>query len=95
MTGDGLGHGHPRWGAERILTSSSGTFTPEDGGSLAQPSKGLQQARRYLADRMAAQLIAEPERLIPDAGLMSMLASVEASIAAVEAVLAEDQGGGE
>ncbi len=32
--------------------------------------------------------------LLPDAGLMWMLASVEASIAAVEAVLAEDQGGG-
>ena len=90
----GVGQGRSQWGPERILTSSSGTFTPEDGGSLAQPSKGLQQARRYLADRMAGQLIAEPERLIPDAGLMSMLASVEASIAAIEAVLAEDQGGG-
>ena len=65
-----------------------------DAGSLAQLSKGLQQARRDLADKMVAELIAEPERLIPDAGLMSMLASVEASIAAVEAVLAEDQGGG-
>ncbi len=65
-----------------------------DAGSLAQLSMGLQQARRDLADKMVAQLIAEPERLIPDAGLMSMLASVEASIAAVEAVLAEDQGGG-
>ena len=91
----GVGQGRSQWGPERILTSSSGTFTPEDGGSLAQLSKGLQQAQRDMADRMAAQLIAEPERLIPDAGLMSMLASVEASIAAVEAVLAEDQGGGE
>ena len=65
------------------------------GTSLAQLSMGLQQARRDLTDKMVAQVIAEPERLIPDAGLMSMLASVEASIAAVEAVLAEDQGGGE
>ncbi len=65
-----------------------------DAGSLGQLSKGSQQTRRDLADRMAAQLIAEPARLIPDAGLMSMLASVEASIAAIEAVLAEDQGGG-
>ncbi len=66
-----------------------------DAGSLAQLSMGLQQARRDLADKMAAQLIAEPARLIPDAGLMSILASGEASIAAVEAVRAEDQGGGE
>ena len=65
-----------------------------DAGSLAQLLQGLQQARRDLADKMVAELIAKPERLIPDAGLMSMLASVEASIAAVEAVLAEDQGGG-
>ncbi len=90
----GVGQGRSQWGPERILTSSSGTFTPEDGGSLAQLSKGLQQAQRDMADRMAAQLIAEPERLIPDAGLMWMLAPVQGTIAAIEAVLAEDQGGG-
>ncbi len=65
-----------------------------DAGSLAQLSKGLQQGRRDLADKMVAQVIAEPERLIPDAGLMSMLAPVQGTIAAIEAVLAEDQGGG-
>ncbi len=65
-----------------------------DAGSLAQLSKGLQQARSELADRMAAQLITEPERVIPDAGLMWMLAPVQGTIAAIEAVLTEDQGGG-
>ncbi len=58
-----------------------------DAGSLAQLLQGLKQARRDLADQMVAQVIAEPARLLPDAGV--------GTIAAIEVVLAEDQGGGE
>ena len=66
-----------------------------DAGSLGQLLRGSQQARRDLADRLAAQLIAEPVRLLPDAGAIRMLAEIQGTIAAIEAVLAEDQGGGE
>ncbi len=64
--------------------------------TLDQRGRHCQRSRRRDMIRPDAGSLAQLSKgLLPDAGLMSMLASVEASIAAVEAVLAEDQGGGE
>ena len=58
-------------------------------GNLDLLVDGLRQARRELAWRAAAQLASEPERSLPDMGLVRELADLQGAIAAAEAVAEE------
>ena len=51
--------------------------------------EALRQARRELAWRAAAQLASEPERPLPDMGLVRELADLNGAIAAIDAVAEE------
>ncbi len=56
---------------------------------LAQFRDRLKVARRYLAGRIAEE--DDPTRRFPDSGFLRIFATIQTSIEAVEAVLAEDQ----
>ena len=55
---------------------------------LAEFRDRLKEARRYLVGRIAED--EDPERKIPDTGWLRILATMQACIEAVEAVMAED-----
>ena len=55
---------------------------------LAQFRDRLKESRRYLAGRIAED--DDPTRKFPDSGWLRILATVQTSLEAVEAVLAED-----
>ena len=55
---------------------------------LARFRDRLKEARRYLAGRIAED--DDPTRKFPDSGWLRILATVQTSLEAVEAVLAED-----
>ena len=57
---------------------------------LAQFRDRLKTARRYLAGRIAED--DDPTRRFPDSGWLRILATVQTSLEAVEAVLKEDEG---
>ena len=57
---------------------------------LAQFRDRLKAARRYLVGRIAED--DDPDRKIPDTGWMRILATLQTSLEAVEAVMAEDRG---
>ena len=61
---------------------------------LAQFRDRLKTARRYLAGRIAED--DDPSRKFPDSGWLRILATVQTSLEAVEAVMGEDakEGGG-
>ncbi len=59
---------------------------------LAQFRDRLKTARTYLAGRIAED--DDPARLFPDSGWLRILATVQTSLEAVEAVMAEDKKGG-
>ena len=56
---------------------------------LAQFRDRLKVARRYLAGRIAED--DDPTRRFPDSGWLRMFATIQTSLEAVEAVLAEDK----
>ena len=57
---------------------------------LAQFRDRLKVARTYLAGRIAED--DDPTRRFPDSGWLRLLATIQASLEAVEAVLKEDEG---
>ena len=59
---------------------------------LAQFRDRLKEARRYLAGRIADD--DDPSRRFPDTGWLRIFATVQTSLEAVEAVIAEDKKGG-
>ena len=59
---------------------------------LAQFRDRLKVARTYLAGRIAED--DDPARRFPDSGWLRILATVQTSLEAVEAVMAEDKKGG-
>ena len=59
---------------------------------LAQFRDRLKVARRYLVGRIAED--DDPNRKFPDSGWLRILATVQTSLEAVEAVMAEDENGG-
>ena len=59
---------------------------------LAQFRDRLKVARRYLAGRIAED--DDPSRKFPDSGWLRMFATIQTSLEAVEAVMAEDKKGG-
>ncbi len=58
---------------------------------LSQFRDRLKTARRYLVGRIAED--DDPTRLFPDSGWLRILATVQTSLEAVEAVMAEDEKG--
>ena len=52
----------------------------------------LKTARRHLAGRIAEE--DDPARKFPDSGFLRIFATIQTSIEAVEAVMAEDKKGG-
>ena len=54
----------------------------------------LLQGRRDTLLRMRAELARAPERVFPSQAWTSMLADIQAAIAAVDAAIAEDEDGG-
>ncbi len=60
--------------------------------NLAEFRDRLKVARTYLAGRIAED--DDPARLFPDSGWLRILATVQTSLEAVEAVMAEDKKGG-
>jgi hypothetical protein len=56
---------------------------------LAQFREHLKDARRYLVGRIAED--DDPDRKFPDTGWIRILASLQTSLEAVEAVMAEDR----
>ena len=59
---------------------------------LAQFRDRLKEARRYLAGRIAED--DDPTRKFPDSGWLRILATLQTSLEAVEAILVEDEKGG-
>ncbi len=59
---------------------------------LAQFRDRLKDARRYLVGRIAED--DDPSRKFPDCGWVRILATLQTSLEAVEAVLVEDKKGG-
>ncbi len=59
---------------------------------LAQFCDRLKVARRYLVGRIAED--DDPTRKFPDSGWLRILATLQTSLEAVEAVMAEDEKGG-
>ncbi len=59
---------------------------------LAQFRDRLKVARTYLAGRIAED--DDPDRKFPDSGWLRILATLQTSLEAVEAVMAEDKKGG-
>ncbi len=59
---------------------------------LAQFRDRLKTARRYLVGRIAED--DDPARKFPDSGWLRILDSLQTSLEAVEAVMAEDKKGG-
>ena len=55
----------------------------------------LKQRRRDLIAEMSRDIATNPDRVVPSAGLNSMLAAIQGAIAAVGAVIVEDAGGGD
>lgn len=52
--------------------------------------EGLKQGRRDQVHRLAAELAANPERMLPSGANMGMTAELQTCIEAVEAVMAEN-----
>ena len=59
---------------------------------LAEFRDRLKVARRYLTGRIAED--DDPTRRFPDSGWLRILATLQTSLEAVEAVMAEDERGG-
>ena len=59
---------------------------------LAEFRDRLKDARRYLVGRIAED--DDPTRKFPDSGWLRILATLQTSLEAVEAVMAEDEKGG-
>ncbi len=59
---------------------------------LAQFRDRLKVARRYLVGRIAED--DDPSRKFPDSGWLRILATLQTSLEAVEAILVEDEKGG-
>ena len=59
---------------------------------LAEFRDRLKESRRYLAGRIAAD--DDGDRKFPDTGWLRIFATIQASIEAIEAILAEDKKGG-
>ena len=60
--------------------------------NLAKFRDRLKESRRYLAGRIAED--DDGARTFPDTGFLRIFATIQTSIEAVEAVLAEDEKGG-
>ena len=56
---------------------------------LARYRDRLKEARRYLVGRIAED--DDPDRKFPDSGWMRILATLQTSLEAVEAIMAEDE----
>ncbi len=59
---------------------------------LAQFRDRLKEARRYLVGRIAED--DDPDRKFPDSGWLRILSTLQTSLEAVEAVMAEKEPGG-
>ena len=55
----------------------------------------LKRGLRDQLQRLAAELAADPERMLPSSGLMRLTAEIRTCIEAVEAVIVEDEGDGD
>ena len=58
--------------------------------SLAELLGSLQQVRREQVRRLAAELVADPERMLPDAGMIRLTVDLHTCIDAVKAVIEEE-----
>ena len=61
----------------------------KDFAGLGQFRDRLKEARRYLVGRIAED--DDPDRKFPDSGWMRILATLQTSLEAVEAIMAEDE----
>ena len=62
---------------------------------FAELHENLKLGLRDQLQRLAAELAADPERMLPSSGLMRLTAEIQTCIEAVEAVIVEHEGDGD